>query len=259
MEHIPLGSTHVCPLCSSASLVPTESTQPCAASPRFALPSPIAPRELIPGIDIDAGETAPTLARFLELECGRSPVSGLSASASETCESRERRRSVLLEDDCWFSDNVDATRGDFGLSGDASVPLGSRATTSSGRPSTAFAESVFTSATDDMDDSERRGLSVALGSEEVVVEETEFEAALRGSCFTKADDDGRARDMGWVRGGPVVTAASARTPPTTPLNTADPAGEEGVEVEGIGRPNSRRTIRSHLRLSSRRSDSCIAS
>ena len=41
---VPLGSTYVCPLCSSASLDPTESTQPCAASPRFAPPSPIAPR-----------------------------------------------------------------------------------------------------------------------------------------------------------------------------------------------------------------------
>lgn len=106
-------------------------------------------------------------------------MSGLSASASETCESRERRRSVLLEED-----NVDecccccATRGDFGLSADASVAPDSRAMTSSGEPSTTFADSVFTSATDDMDDCERRGLPVALGSEEVVVvEETEFEAA----------------------------------------------------------------------------------
>jgi hypothetical protein len=39
-------------------------------------------------------------------------------------------------------------------------------------------EFVFTSATDDIDDCEIRGLSAALGSEEdVAVEETEFEAA----------------------------------------------------------------------------------
>jgi hypothetical protein len=41
-------------------------------------------------------------------------------------------------------------------------------------------ESVFTSATDDIDDCERRGLPAALGAEEdvvaVVVEETEFDA-----------------------------------------------------------------------------------
>jgi hypothetical protein len=162
-------------------LDPTESTQFCAASPRFARPSPIAPKGFIPGIDTDVGEAVPTLARFPEPKCESSPVSGLSASANITCESRERRRSVLLEGDACFSDNVDkrccATRLDFGLRSDASVPPDSRTTTSSSGPST-LPESVFTSATDDMDDCERRGLSAALGTEDVVVvEETEFEAA----------------------------------------------------------------------------------
>jgi len=234
------------PLCSSANLDPTESTQPCAASPRFARPSPIALSGLIPGIDTDVGEAALalTLARLPEPGCESSPVSALSASASGACEPRERRRRTLLEGDCNF------------------IPPESRAMTSSRWPST-FPESVFTSATDEMDDCERRGLPAALGAEEVVVvvvvEETEFDAACLGSRFATADDDGRARDIDGVSGGLVVAAASARTPPTKPLSTAGDAGEAGVDVEGIFRPNSRRTMRSHLRLSSRSSDSCIAS
>jgi hypothetical protein len=225
-------STHVSPLCSSANLEPTEPTQPCAASPRFARPSPIA----LSGIDADVGEA--TLAGFPEPKCESSPVSALSASASGACESRDRRRSTLLEGDCNF------------------IPPESRAITSSRWPCT-LPESVLTSATDDMDDCERRGLSVALGTEEdVVVEETEFDVALLGTRFATADSDGRAREMDGVSGGLVVAAASARTPPTKPLSTA---GEAGLDVEGTFRPNSRRTMRSHLRLSSRSSDSCIAS
>lgn len=219
---------------------PTESTQPCAASPRFARPSPIALSGLIPGIETDVGEAALALA-FAESKCESSPVSALSASASGACESRERRRSNLLGGGCNFI---------------------SPELTSSHWPST-LTDSVFTSATDDIDDCERRGLPPALGDEEdvvvVVVEETVFEAARLGSRFATVDDDGRARDMDGVSGGLVVAAASARTPPTKPLNTVDVAGEAGVDVEGTLRPNSRRTIRSHLRLSSRSSDSCIAS
>jgi len=92
---------NVCPLCSSASLDPTESTQPCAVSPRFARPSPIAPSGLMGGIDTDdvGDEAALTLARFPELERGFSPVSGLSASASATRELYERRCRTLLDDD----------------------------------------------------------------------------------------------------------------------------------------------------------------
>jgi hypothetical protein len=95
-------STHVPPVCSSANLDPTESTQPCAASPRFARPSPIALSGLIPGIDTDVGEAAFALARFPKPECESSPVSALRASASGTCEPRERRRRTLLEGDCNF-------------------------------------------------------------------------------------------------------------------------------------------------------------
>jgi len=224
----------VSPFCSSANLNPTESTQPCAAPPRFARPSPI----VLSGVDTDVGEAA--LARFPEPGCESSPVSALSASASGACESRDRRRSTLPEGDCNF------IHPEFG------------AMTSSRWPST-LPESVFTSATDDMDDCERRGLPSALGAEEVVVvEETEFDAAWLGSRFARREDDGRAREMDGVSGGLVVATASARTPPTKPLSTADDAGEAGVDVEGIFRPNSRRTMRSHLRLSSRSSDSCIA-
>jgi hypothetical protein len=233
-EHVLFCSTHVSPFCSSANLNPTESTQPCAAPPRFARPSPI----VLSGVDTDVGEAA--LARFPEPGCESSPVSALSASASGACESRDRRRSTLPEGDCNF------IHPEFG------------AMTSSRWPST-LPESVFTSATDDMDDCERRGLPSALGAEEVVVvEETEFDAAWLGSRFARREDDGRAREMDGVSGGLVVATASARTPPTKPLSTADDAGEAGVDVEGIFRPNSRRTMRSHLRLSSRSSDSCIA-
>jgi hypothetical protein len=54
-EHVLFCSTHVSPLCNSANLDPTESTQPCAASPRFARPSPIALSGLI---GADVGEAA---------------------------------------------------------------------------------------------------------------------------------------------------------------------------------------------------------
>lgn len=198
---------------------------------------------LIPGIDTGVGEAAFVLAFacFPEPDRESSPVSALSASASGACESRERRRSNLLGGGCNF------------------ISPESRAITSSRWPST-LPESVFTSATDDMDDCERRGLPAALGAEEVVVvEETVFDAARLGSRFATADDDGRVRDMDGVSGGLVVAAASARTPPAKPLSTADVTGEAGDDVEGIPRPNSRRTMRSHLRLSSRSSDSCIAS
>lgn len=112
---------------------------------------------MLSGVDADVG-----LARFPEPKCESSPVSALSASTSGACVSRDRRRSTLLECDCNF------------------IPPESRAMTSSRWPS-ALPESVFTSATDDMDDCERRGLPAALGAEEVVVvvvvEETEFDAA----------------------------------------------------------------------------------
>jgi len=163
-EFVLFCSTHLSPLCSSANLDPTESTQPCAASPRFARPSPIALSGLIPGIDADVGEDGLALARFPEPEPegGTSPVSALSASASGACESRECRRRTLLEGDCKF------------------IPPESRAMTSSRWLST-LPEPVFASATDDMDDCERHGLPTALGTEEVVVvvvvEETEFDAA----------------------------------------------------------------------------------
>lgn len=159
-EHILFCFTHVSPLCNSTNLDPTESTQPCAASPRLARPSPIALSGLI---GADVGEAA--LTRFPEPECESSPVSALSASASGACESRDRRRRTLLEGDCNF------------------ISPESRAMTSS-RWLSSLPESVFTSATDDMDDCERRGLPAALGTGEVVVvvvvvvvEETEFDAA----------------------------------------------------------------------------------
>lgn len=241
-EHVRFCSTHVSPFCSSANLDPTESTQPCAVSPRFARPSPMALSGLIPGIGTDVGEVAFAPTRFPESECESSPVSALSASVSGACESRDRRRRTVLEGDCKF------------------IPPESREISSRWLPN--LPESVFTSATDDMDDCERRGLPAALGTEEVVVvvvvEETEFDAACLDSRFATTGG-GRARDVDGVSGGLVVAAASARTPPTKPSSTVDAAGEIGVDVEGIFRPNSRRTMRSHLRLSSRSSDSCIAS
>jgi len=86
--------------------------------------------------------------------------------------------------------------------------------------------------------------------------------------FAKADDEDSARE--WVLdeatcGGAAVAAASARTPSTRPLSTTallvfardKPAAgvEFDVEVSGTLRPNSRCTMRSHLRLRSRSSDS----
>ena len=121
---------------------------------------------------------------------GFSPVSDLSASANGARESRECRRITLLDGGC--SDDVGdrscffffcAPRAGFGLS----VAIESRETTSppsTVSPITLFAGPVcpFSSATDDMDDCERRGLAPALGAEEdedvvVVVDETEIEAA----------------------------------------------------------------------------------
>ena len=91
-------------------------------------------------------------------------------------------------------------------------------------------------------------------------------------CFAKAvDDDDNARERA------TGVAARARTPPTRPLSTAallvfaSANAADGAEVEvevevevdevgeGTVRPNSRRTMRSHLRLRSRSSDSCMAS
>jgi len=134
------------------------------------------------------GETALSLTRVPEPECESSPVSALSASASGACESRERRRRTLLDGDCSFSDKGDKRCGcccfmagaNFVPTADATVPPESRVMTSSSWPSS-LPESTFTSAADDMDDCERRGLPDALGSEEdvvavVVVEEMEFVA-----------------------------------------------------------------------------------
>lgn len=70
--------------------------------------------------------------------------------------------------------------------------------------------------------------------------------------------------------GVVVAAANARTPPTRPLsitallvfasaNAADCAEVVDDVKGGTLRPNSRCTMRSHLRLRSRSSDSCTAS
>jgi hypothetical protein len=87
--------------------------------------------------------------------------------------------------------------------------------------------------------------------------------------FAKADDDESARE--WVLdeatcGGAPVATASARTPSTRPLSTTallvfardKAAAGVGFDVEESGgrlRPNSRCTMRSHLRLRSRSSDS----
>jgi hypothetical protein len=184
-------ATHVCPFCSSANLEPTESIQPCAASPRFVRPSPIALSEFMPGID--AGVTGPMLARLPELELGPEPVlvlapiNGLSVSANGTRASRERRRNALLDGDGSWSDDVraslcGATNAGSGL--DVGVVVVSWAVGSSREA----AFSAFPSATEDMDDCERRGLAPGLVAEVdvvdvgvvvvvVVVEETEFDVA----------------------------------------------------------------------------------
>jgi hypothetical protein len=146
----------------------------------FVPPNPIAPSEFIPGIDV--GVTGPMLARLLELgpEPARPPIGDLTASASGTRASRDRRRSVLLKGDvCWPDDDVgatlcSATDAGFGLDA-AVVPL--CWTLDSSREITL---SVFSSAADDMDDCERRGLVrvAEVGVVVVVVvEETEFEPA----------------------------------------------------------------------------------
>jgi hypothetical protein len=147
----------------------------------FVRPNPIALSEFIPGIDV--GVTGPMLARLLELELEigpeppLAPIGDLSASASGTRASRERRRSVLLDGDvCWPDDDNDvlgvtlcgATDAGFGLdvgAGPVCWTLGSSRETTL---------SVFSSAADDMDDC---GLARVLGAEVGVVEETEFEAA----------------------------------------------------------------------------------
>jgi hypothetical protein len=191
-------STYVCPFCNSVNLVPTESTQPCAASPRFARPRPRAPSGFIPEIDADVGETTLILARFFEPEqVGLSPVSDLSASESGTGMSRERRRTILLDGkvgscsdvgerccrcvcSCCCCDRC-TTRARFVLRADASVAPSSRETTPPLGRYSDFPMSAFSSATDDMDDWERRGLQSVLGAEEdaavvVVGEEMEMEA-----------------------------------------------------------------------------------
>lgn len=69
------------------------------------------------------------------------------------------------------------------LRADAGVAPSSRETTPSSGGSCDFSTSPFSSATDDMDDCERRGLPSVLGAEDVAVvavavgEETEIEAA----------------------------------------------------------------------------------
>jgi hypothetical protein len=242
------------------------------------------------------------LARFPKLEEDEpSPVSGFSASASGIRISRERRRTVLFDGDgscggcfsndvgehcclCWCCSCCGgrcATRARFASRADASVALSSRrrigTTPSPGGSSdfSDFATSVFSSATDDMDDWERRGLPSVLGAEEDAVGvEMEIEAAWRVMRFAKAaDDDDSARDrvvVEAVDGGVVVAAANARTPPTRPLiitaplllASANADDADDVEVcveEGTLRPKSRFTMRSHLRLRSSNSDSCVAS
>lgn len=159
-------STDVSPFCKSASLDPTESISPCAASPRFVRPSPIAPSELIPGIEV--GGTAPKLARF---ELVLTPVSKLSASDKGTCGSRESRRSVLTEGDSDCSDG-DEHRGASMTARFGVTPV-SRAMDSS-------STSAFPSSTEDADDCERRVLASVLAVEPdvvVVVDEIEPEAA----------------------------------------------------------------------------------
>jgi len=151
-------STHVCPFCNSANLDPTESTQPWAASPRFARPRPIAPSGFIPEIDTDVDDTPPTLARFPKLEL--SPVSDLSASARGTRESRECRRTVLLDGDGGCPGDVGerccgrcATRARLVPRGaDACLASSLRETTSPSDGASTFSRSGFSSATDDMDD-----------------------------------------------------------------------------------------------------------
>jgi hypothetical protein len=206
------------------------------------------------------------LARFAELELALESVSGLSASADGTRESRERRRSVLLDGDGVWPDDDDvgafcgATKSGLGL--DVGVASVSRAVGSSSET----ALSAFSSATDDADDCERRELVPGLGAEKdvMVVVETEIEAAWRVIRFAEVDE--RPGGLDRVGVGLVVAAASASTPSTSPFNTAgllafteDEAAKGAGEVGEILRPNSRFTMRSHLRLSSRSSDSCTAS
>jgi len=141
-------------------LEPTESINPCAASPIFVRPIPIALSELIPGIEV--GGTAPKLARFADVELLPAPVSELSASDRGARASRERRRSVLTEGDGGCSNGAD----------DGVAPV-SRTMGSSSM-------SAFSSATDDADDCERRVPASVLEAEPdvvVIVEETELEAA----------------------------------------------------------------------------------
>ena len=215
--------------------------------------------------------TKPMLARFAELELVLESVSDLNASAGGTRESRDRRRSILLDGDGVWPDDDDvgaccgATKSGLGL--DVCVASVSRAVGSSSET----ALSAFSSATDDADDCERRGLAPGLGAEKdvmvVVVEvvvETEIEAAWRAIRFTEVEE--RPGGLDRVGGGLVVATANASTPSTSPFNTAgllaftgDEAAKGAGEAGETLRPNSRFTMRSHLRLSSRSSDSCTAS
>lgn len=142
---------------------PTESINPCAASPIFARPSPIALSELTPGIEV--GGTALKLARFKFVDVGLvlTPVSELSASDRGTRDSRERRRSVLTDGDGGCSDGIDDEHCC------ATGLLVSRTMGSSGM-------SAFSSATDDADDCEKR-VPAAEPDVVVIVEEMELEAA----------------------------------------------------------------------------------
>jgi hypothetical protein len=146
-------------------LEPTESINPCAASPIFVRPSPIAPSELIPGIEV--GGTAPKLARFVDVELVLTPVSELNASDRGT-RSHESRCSVLTEGDGDCSDSADDEH------------CCALTTARFGRAMGSLSMSAFSSATEDADDCERRVPAPVLAVEPdvvVVVDETELEAA----------------------------------------------------------------------------------
>lgn len=181
------------------------------------------------------------LARFVDVELVFTPVSELSASDRGARDSRDRRRSVLTEDDDGCSPCCATVTSQFGLA-PVSLTIGS---------------SAFSSATDDADDCERRVPVSVLTAEPdvvVIVEDTELEGAGRVIRLARGEPGV----------GLVAAAASARTPPAKLLSTVSPleiAAVDGVD-EDVGerlRPKSRWTMRSHFRLSSTSSDSCAAS
>ena len=181
------------------------------------------------------------LARFVDVELVFTPVSELSASDRGARDSRDRRRSVLTEDDDGCSPSCATATSQFGLA-PVSLTIGS---------------SAFSSATDDADDCERRVPVSVLTAEPdvvVIVEDTELEGAGRVIRLARGEPGV----------GLVAAAASARTPPAKLLSTVSPleiAAVDGVD-EDVGerlRPKSRWTMRSHFRLSSTSSDSCAAS